>query len=82
MIWLHPLPFSRRKTEKERQLAHERDVGWGRSQIIGRRESRILYKSFNTLCGEGTADPPTKGIEQTVPLTVRCLEIIILIVKL
>ncbi len=27
---------------------------WGRSQIIRRRESLVLYKSFNTLCTHGS----------------------------
>ncbi len=42
------------KTEKERQLADGRGArgrkGWGRCQIIRRRESLVLFKSFNTLC--------------------------------
>jgi hypothetical protein len=35
----------------EREITHwqERGRGWGRSQFIHRRESIVLYKSFNTL---------------------------------
>jgi hypothetical protein len=37
--------------EKERQLADGiRGEGWGRSQIIRRRQSLVLYKSVNSLC--------------------------------
>ncbi len=41
-------PATHRKTEKERKLA-ERRGGGGRSIILLRRESLVLYKSFNTL---------------------------------
>ena len=43
--WARPVTH-----RKERQLADRRGGrGWGRSQIIWRRESLALYKSFNTL---------------------------------
>ncbi len=44
-------PATHRKTETDKKLAGWRDGGggWGRSQIIRRRESLVLYKSFNTL---------------------------------
>ncbi len=44
-----PLPLSKRETKKERQLTDGRGGrrGWGRRQIIRRRESLVLYKSFN-----------------------------------
>ncbi len=39
---------TRRKSEKERQLADgRRGGGWGRNQIIWQRESLVLYKSMN-----------------------------------
>ncbi len=62
VVWFGscPIPFpslpsvsSTKKTEKKkRQLADERvGRGWGRSQIIRRRESLVLNKSFNALWG-------------------------------
>jgi hypothetical protein len=53
-----PFPFSKlertatyRKTKKERQITDRRrgDKRWGRSQIIRRQESLVLYKSVNIL---------------------------------
>ncbi len=60
-IWLlPPTPFSKldqrytRKLIKRSNLLMGEGGGrrWGRSQIIGWRESLVLYKSFNTLCIE------------------------------
>ncbi len=56
MIWVlpQPLPPSPVNKAKEREtdnlLVCEWGEGWGRSQIIRRRESLVLYKSLNTLC--------------------------------
>jgi hypothetical protein len=67
MIWLlphqlHPpasilslflsLPVCRRSS----LLTGEGGRGWGRSQIIRRRESLVLYKSFNTLRSQALPD--------------------------
>jgi hypothetical protein len=61
MIWLLPPPLStllppvtwpHRKTEKEKQLAE----GEGRSQILWRKESLILYNTLNTLCSVSKND--------------------------
>ncbi len=41
-------PAKHRKTEKERKKCWR--GGGGKSQIIRRRESMVLYISFNTLC--------------------------------
>jgi hypothetical protein len=43
-------PATQRKTEKEKQFADGRvRREWGRSQIIRRRESLLLYKLVDTL---------------------------------
>jgi hypothetical protein len=67
MIWLHPLPLSCRKTEKERQLAHGREVGVG--EVANHRTARKpdpLYMIQYSLGGRNS-----------FALIVRCLEIII-----
>ncbi len=52
-MYVFPQCCTHRKIEKEIQLAHRRKDGrevWGRSQIRGPQETRVLYKLFNTLC--------------------------------
>ncbi len=61
-----PVPqrwLTQRKTKKKRQHADGRGWGWRRSKIIVcylfvsilRRESMVLYTSFNTLCSRQSA---------------------------
>jgi hypothetical protein len=52
------------KTEKEKRLADGREGGreGGRSQIIRRRESLILYSTVNTLWGMRGTGPLTNTV--------------------
>ncbi len=47
--WVSSTGDTQEDWERETNCWRERGRGWGRSQIIRRRESLILYKSFNTL---------------------------------
>ncbi len=70
MIWLHPLSSlpsvsstgPHRNTEKEKQLADGRG---GSSRIERRRESLVLYNSFNTLWIEGDSKSNLYGEQAT-----------------
>ncbi len=51
VVWFrllpHPFSPSARPRKRDNLLSGR---GWGRSQVLRRRESPVLYKSFNTLC--------------------------------
>jgi hypothetical protein len=54
-----PSPATQKQMEKERQLVDGRG---GRSQIIRRRESLVLYKLFNTLCRQSMSPLSTHQV--------------------
>jgi hypothetical protein len=65
-------PATQRKTEKERQLADWRWMkGLARSQIIQRRDSPVLYKSFS--CGNFCLTPQL-GLEPMTHTTAALAE--------